>query len=84
MSIRRNIWALPISSAFIFSLGIAVSTYFSLQATHSISATQEIDYPAMDLTKTLSIDAQAVTASLRDTVREGDKERLSPADELAV
>ena len=38
----------------------------------------------MDLTKTLSIDAQAVTASLRDTVGEGDKERLSQVDELAV
>lgn len=84
MSIRRNIWALPLSSALIFSLGIAVSTYFSLQATHSINATQTVDYPSMDVTKSLASSVEAVTAGLRDTVGEGDKDRLTQVEELAT
>ncbi len=83
MSIRRNIWALPLWSTVIFGVGIAVSTSFSLQATQSIRATQEADYPAMDEAKTLSAGVQAVTDGLRGAVGEGDKERLAQVAELA-
>ena len=84
MSIKRKIWALPVVSAVIFGLGLAISAYLSTAALNSIHATESADYPALDMVKSLVLDVGAVGDALRDAVSEGDKERVAQVDGQAV
>jgi methyl-accepting chemotaxis protein len=84
MSIKRKIWALPVVSAVIFGLGLAISAYLSTAALNSIHATESADYPALDMVKSLVLDVGAVGDALRDAVSEGDKERIAQVDGQAV
>ena len=76
MSIKRRIWALPATATVIFSVGLAVSVYFSTIAISSISTTETIDYPVLDQTKTLITDVNGLVKGLQEAVSEGDKKRL--------
>ncbi|RYE62992.1 MAG: chemotaxis protein, partial [Oxalobacteraceae bacterium] len=83
MSIKRRIWALPIISAIIFTLGVAVSAGIANKALNSIHTTESVDYPALDISKELAGDIESVTNGLRDAVSEGDKARLTQVGEQA-
>ena len=77
MSIKRRIWALPIISAVIFGIGLAVSVYFATGALSSIAAIEQIDYPLLEHMKALRADVQGVASSLKDAVTEGDRKRMA-------
>jgi len=83
MSIKRRIWALPVISAVIFGLGVAVSASFATGALDSIHTTESVDYPALGASKALAADIEGVTNSLRDAVSEGDKARIAQVGEQA-
>ncbi|WP_081934003.1 methyl-accepting chemotaxis protein [Massilia sp. 9096] len=83
MSIKRRIWALPVISAIIFGLGVAVSASISTRALNSIQMTENVDFPALSAAKGLAGDIQAVTDGLRDAVSEGDKARVTQIGEQA-
>jgi methyl-accepting chemotaxis protein len=84
MSIMRMIWALPVVSILVFGLGIGVSTVIATDALRAIDRTARLDYPLLDLTKTLAQDVGAVTDGLRDAVGEADRARLAQiADQVA-
>jgi methyl-accepting chemotaxis protein len=83
MSIKRRIWALPVVSAVIFGLGVAVSTSFATGALNSIHTTESVDFPALGVSKALAADIEAVTNGLRDAVSEGDKARVGQVGEQA-
>jgi methyl-accepting chemotaxis protein len=84
MSIKRRIWALPVVSAIIFGLGVAVSASISTGALDSIHMTESVDFPALSAAKALTGDIQAVTDGLRDAVSEGDKGRVAQIGEQAA
>ena len=48
MNIKRRIWSLPLISAAILGLGLAVSSYFSSNALDAIQRTGGVDYPVMN------------------------------------
>jgi len=83
MSIKRRIWALPVISAIIFGIGVAVSASIATGALDSIHTTESVDYPALSSAKALTTDIEAVTNGLRDAVSEGDKARVAQVGELA-
>jgi methyl-accepting chemotaxis protein len=83
MSIKRRIWALPVISTVIFGLGIAVSASIANGALTSIRMTERVDYPVLDASKSLALEVDAVTGSLRDAVTEGDKARIAAVGEQA-
>jgi methyl-accepting chemotaxis protein len=84
MSIKRRIWALPVISAVIFGLGVAVSTSFATGALDSIRTTERVDYPALGISKALAAEIEGVTNGLRDAVSEGDKARIAQVGEQAA
>ena len=84
MSIKRRIWALPVISAVIFGLGVAVSTSFATGALGSIRTTERVDYPALGISKALAAEIEGVTNGLRDAVSEGDKARIAQVGEQAA
>ena len=83
MSIKRRIWALPVISTIIFGLGVALSASMANNALSSINMTESVDYPALDISKALGAEIEAVTNGLRDAVSEGDKERVTQVGEQA-
>ncbi|HBZ05390.1 MAG TPA: chemotaxis protein, partial [Massilia sp.] len=83
MSIKRRIWALPVISTLIFGLGVGVSAMIATDALKSINATESVDYPVLDASKTLTLEIAEVTAGLRDAVSEGDKDRIAQVGEQA-
>ena len=83
MNIKRRIWALPVISTIIFSLGIAASAWIATGALHSIRTTEQVDYPVLDLVKSATLDVGAVADTLRDAVSEGDKSRITAVGEQA-
>ncbi|WP_075795780.1 methyl-accepting chemotaxis protein [Massilia putida] len=77
MSIKRKIWALPVVSILVFGLGIGASSFIATGALHAIDRTARLDYPLLDLTKTLTQEVGAVADGLRDAVSEADRARLA-------
>ena len=83
LTIKQRIWALPTIATIIFSVGLAVSVYYSTTAISSIKTTEDIDYPLLDHTKVLSAEVGSVVDSLKDAVSEGDKKRLEQVEDNA-
>ena len=83
LTIKQRIWALPTIATIIFSVGLAVSVYYSTTAISSIKTTEDIDYPLLDHTKVLSAEVASVVDSLKDAVSEGDKKRLDQVEDNA-
>ena len=64
MSIKQRIWSLPATATVIFSIGLAVSVYFSTIAISSIKTTESVDYPVLDLSKSLITDVNGLVKAL--------------------
>jgi len=83
MNIKQKIWALPLISTLIFGLGVAVSSYFANDALRSIRETEHVTYPALDKLKVATLEVTGITEVLRDAVAEGEKEKITAAEEAA-
>jgi len=81
MNIKSRIWSLPVISVVIFSVGIAVSAYFSNQALGTIERTGAVDYAMLNQSTILRADVQGIADDLKNAVMEGDKKRLALVDE---
>lgn len=84
MKVKRQIWSLPIISAVVFSLGLAVSAYFTISALNTIKQTGEVDYPVLSEAESLRSEVQTISEELKNAVLEGDKKRLDQVDERAA
>jgi methyl-accepting chemotaxis protein len=83
MSIKKRIWSLPVTATVIFSIGLAVSVYFSTIAISSIKTTEAVDYPLVDQSKSLITDVNGLVKALQEAVSEGDKKRLDTIEQTA-
>ena len=83
MNIKNRIWSLPIISAAIFGLGLAVSSYYSTIALEAIERTGAVDYPVLSQSGQLRGDVQALSDDFKNAVLEGDKKRLDTIAESA-
>ncbi|MEC5218007.1 methyl-accepting chemotaxis protein [Actimicrobium sp. GrIS 1.19] len=83
MNIKKRIWSLPVISAAIFGMGLAVSAYYSTSALKAIERTGAIDYPVLSQSALLRTDVQAISEDLKNAVLEGDKKRLDTINESA-
>jgi methyl-accepting chemotaxis protein len=83
MSIKHRIWSLPLIAIVMFSLGLAVSVYFSSDSLASIRATEQTDAPYLEASKALAQEFQVVVTGFKDAVLEGDAKRLAQLGEQA-
>jgi methyl-accepting chemotaxis protein len=81
MNIKSRIWSLPVISVVIFTVGIAVSSYFSSMALGTIERTGAVDYAMLNQSTILRTDVQAIADDLKNAVMEGDKKRLATIDD---
>src|SRR3954464_7586373 len=79
VGIRRQIWSLPAIAVLIFGIGIAACVGFATQAQQHLGRVAGVDYPLLDLLKTLTADVQATTDDFNAAVAEGEKRKLEEA-----
>jgi methyl-accepting chemotaxis protein len=84
MSIKRKIWALPVISILVFGLAIGASSVIATDALHAIDRTARLDYPLLDLSKTLTQEVGGIADGLRDAVGEADRARLAQIADQAT
>ena len=84
MNIKTRIWSLPVISLVIFTIGIAVSAYFSNRALGSIERSGAVHYAMLNQSNILRADVQAIADDLKNAVMEGDKKRLTLIDDSIV
>ncbi len=83
MSIKRKIWTLPAIATVLFGIGLAITVSLTSGAINSIVATERVDYPLLDQTKSLGLEVRGVSDGLKDAVTEGDKKRVAQVGEQA-
>ncbi len=84
MNIKRRIWSLPLISAVIFGLGLAVSSYYSSSALDAIQRTGGVDYPVMNQSGVIRGQVAQLSDDFKNAVLEGDKKRLDTIGESAA
>ena len=84
MNVKRRIWSLPLISAVIFGLGLAVSSFYSSSALDAIQRTGRVDYPVMYQSGMIRTQIIQLSDDLKNAVLEGDKERLQTINESAA
>lgn len=83
MSIKARIWLLPVISAVIFSIGLALSSYFAMNALHSIRITSDIDYPLLASSGALQIEMHDIEEAFKNAVGDSDKRGLEAVAQRA-
>jgi methyl-accepting chemotaxis protein len=84
MKTKTRIWILPIVSALLFALGIAVLVGLSSQTSATIRAIGEASYPYMDYTTQFDRRLETLVATIQGAVVEGEKKRLDEARTVAA
>jgi methyl-accepting chemotaxis protein len=84
MKTKTRIWILPIVSALLFALGIAVLVALSSQTSATIRSVGEASYPYMDYTTQFDRKLESLVATIQGAVAEGEKKRLDEAKGIAA
>ncbi len=83
MNTKTRIWLLPIGTALLFALGIALLLTLSTRTSAEIRAIGATDYPYMDLSTQFDRQLEALVASIQSAVAEGEAKRLDEAAQTA-
>lgn len=83
MRTKTRIWLLPIISALLFSVGIAVLTWMSTQTSATLTAIGQSSYPLMDLTLQFDRRLDRLVATVQSAVAEGEARLLDDARQQA-
>jgi len=79
MKIKTRIWLLPIGSAVVFGLAIAMLVLQSAQTSADIRSLGDVNSPQMELTTQLDRHLENLVGSIQGAVAEGEKKRLDEA-----
>ena len=83
MKTKTRIWTLPIGSALLFALGIALLLVMSAGTSADIRAIGTVDYPYMDKTTRFDRELEAMVGLIQSAVAEGDAKRLEDVGQKA-
>jgi len=79
MGVRKQIWSLPAIALLVFGIAIAMSVVVASRALSLVDRVASVDYPMLDLVKTLLLDVQRLTDDFNSAVAEGEKTKLEDA-----
>jgi len=83
MKTKTRIWMLPLGSALVFAVGIAVLLALAARTSATIRAVGDASYPYMDLTTQLDRRLETLVATIQSAVAEGEQKRLDEARGVA-
>ncbi|MBM0107783.1 methyl-accepting chemotaxis protein [Steroidobacter sp. S1-65] len=84
MKFKHRIWMLPIMTAVIIMIGIAVSSQMTSRTSSALARVEQVQYPTVEALRIVASELIDVQESLQRAVAEGDENALSAASEHAI
>jgi methyl-accepting chemotaxis protein len=83
MTFKHRIWLLPIMTAVIVTIGIAVSSQITSKTSAALARVEHVQYPTVEALRSIRGEVTDIQESLQRAVAEGDKEAVAAADQHA-
>ncbi|GFE88632.1 methyl-accepting chemotaxis protein [Steroidobacter agaridevorans] len=83
MKFKHRIWMLPIMTAVIIMIGIAVSSQMTSQTSAALARVEKVQYPTVEALRVVRSEFTDVQESLQRAVAEGDQDGITAATEHA-
>jgi methyl-accepting chemotaxis protein len=84
MTFKHRIWLLPIMTAVIVTVGIAVNSQINARTSAALKRVEHVQYPTVEALRSLRAEVLEVQESLQRAVAEGDKNAVVAADQHAA
>ena len=84
MKFKQRIWMLPIMTAIIVTVGIAVSSSITSKTSAALARVEKVQYPTVEALRAIRENVTNIEESLQRSVAEGDKQGLAAAAEHAA
>jgi methyl-accepting chemotaxis protein len=84
MKFKHRIWMLPIMTAVIVTIGIAVSSSITAKTSAALVKVERVQYPTVEALRAIKEQVTNIEESLQRAVAEGDKQSLASAGEHAA
>ena len=84
MKFKHRIWLLPIMTAIIVTIGIAVSSRITAKTSAALIRVEEVQYPTVEALAEIQAEVTRVEESLQRAVVEGDKQAVVASAEHAA
>ncbi|MGH8175897.1 MAG: methyl-accepting chemotaxis protein [Steroidobacter sp.] len=83
MKFKHRIWLLPIMTAVIVTIGIAVNSQITSRTSSALARVENVQYPTVEALRAMRADVVDVQESLQRAVAEGDAAAIGAADQHA-
>lgn len=83
MKFKHRIWLLPIMTAVIVTVGIAINSRFTSQTSAALERVENVQYPSVEALRAMRIEVVDVQETLQRAVAEGDQAAITAAGEHA-
>jgi methyl-accepting chemotaxis protein len=84
MRFKHRIWLLPVMTAVIVSVGIAVNSRITARTSAALSRVEHVEYPMVETLRTLRTEVAQIQTVLQQAVAEGDKTALKTVENHAT
>src|SRR5687767_13679906 len=83
MKFKHRIWLLPIMTAVIVTVGIAINSRITASTSSALARVENVQYPSVEALRTMRLAVVDVQESLQRAVAEGDQNAIAAADASA-
>ncbi len=84
MNFKSRIWLLPIATAVIVSVGIAINFRLSAATSSDLRNVQHVQYPTVETVRSMRVDFAAIQETLQQAVAEGDASAVARTEQHAA
>jgi methyl-accepting chemotaxis protein len=83
MNFKHRIWLLPIMTAVIVTIGIAVNSQITSLTSAALARVEQVQYPTVEALRAMRSDVVDIQELLQRSVAEGDAAAIATADQHA-
>lgn len=83
MKFKHRIWLLPVMTAVIVTVGIAINSRITSNTSSALGRVENVQYPSVESLRTMRLAVVDVQESLQRAVAEGDQQAIAAADQHA-
>ncbi|WP_374315745.1 methyl-accepting chemotaxis protein [Aquabacterium sp.] len=84
MNFRTKIWAMPISAAVVFVVGVIISLVIGQRTAAGLKQMESVDNPFQDYVATVDTSADQIRLTLQTAAAEGDPERIKDTQTMVA
>src|SRR3954468_3101837 len=84
MRFKHRVWLLPIMTAAIVALGIAVNSHFASRTSAALKSVEHVQYPTVQALRVMRANVLDIQELLQGAVAQGDVVVIASADQHAL